>query len=62
MIAGGALLLAVTLWDAFETMVLSRRVSRRTRLTTLFYRLSVARRGARSARRAAARETGARTS
>ena len=40
MIAGGALLLAVTLWDAFETMVLSRRVSRGTRLTTLFYRLS----------------------
>jgi hypothetical protein len=40
MIGGGALLLAGTLWDAFETMVLSRRVSRGTRLTTLFYRLS----------------------
>jgi hypothetical protein len=40
MIASGALLLGVTLWDAFETMVLSRRVSRGTRLTTLFYRLS----------------------
>ena len=40
MITGGAVLLAGTLWDAFETMVLSRRVSRGTRLTTLFYRLS----------------------
>ena len=40
MIVGGAALLAGTLWDAFETMVLSRRVSRGTRLTTLFYRLT----------------------
>ena len=40
MIVGGTVLLAGTLWDAFETMVLSRRVSRGTRLTTLFYRLS----------------------
>ena len=40
MIGSGALLLAGTLWDAFETMVLSRRVSRGARLTTLFYRLS----------------------
>ncbi len=39
-IAGGTLLLVGTLWDAFETMVLSRRVSRATRLTTLFYRLT----------------------
>ncbi len=40
MISGGAILLAGTLWDAFETIVLSRRVSRGTRLTVLFYRLS----------------------
>ncbi|MEP6993239.1 MAG: potassium channel family protein [Acidobacteriota bacterium] len=36
---GIALILGV-LWDAFETAVLSRRVSRGTRLTTLFYRLT----------------------
>jgi len=36
----GALLLAATLWDAFETMVLSRRVSRGYRLTVVFYRLT----------------------
>ena len=30
-------LLAVVLWDAFETVVLPRRVSRRFRLTRLFY-------------------------
>ncbi|HEY1433884.1 MAG TPA: potassium channel family protein [Thermoanaerobaculia bacterium] len=34
----GALILVATLWDAFETMVLSRRVSRGNRLTVLFYR------------------------
>jgi hypothetical protein len=34
----GALLLLGVLWDAFETMVLSRRVSRGVRVTTLFYR------------------------
>jgi hypothetical protein len=39
-ILGGALLLVGTLWDAFETMVLSRRVSRGNRLTVLFYWLS----------------------
>jgi hypothetical protein len=39
-IVGGALLLVGTLWDAFETMVLSRRVSRGNRLTVLFYWLS----------------------
>jgi hypothetical protein len=39
-VGAGALLLAATLWDAFETMVLSRRVSRGNRLTVLFYRLS----------------------
>ncbi len=33
------LLILVILWDAFETIVLSRRVSRKFRLTRLFYRL-----------------------
>jgi len=35
----GSLLIAVTLWDAFQTMILSRRVSRRFRPTRAFYRL-----------------------
>jgi len=39
-LAAGAVLLLATLWDAFETMVLSRRVSRGHRLTTIFYRLT----------------------
>jgi len=34
----GLLLLFIVLWDAFETVVLPRRVSRRVRLTSLFYR------------------------
>jgi ion channel len=34
----GFLLLATVLWDAFETVVLPRRVNRRLRLTSLFYR------------------------
>src|SRR6266571_1941468 len=34
---GGAAVLVVVLWDAFETIVLPRRVSRRLRLTRLFY-------------------------
>ena len=34
------LLIVGVLWDAFETAVLSRRVSSGTRLTTLFYRLT----------------------
>jgi hypothetical protein len=34
----GILLILVILWDAFETIVLSRRVSRKFRLTRLFYR------------------------
>ncbi len=37
-IVAGALLLIVVLWDAFETIVLPRRVTRRLRLTRLFYR------------------------
>jgi hypothetical protein len=34
----GIVLLASVLWDAFETVVLPRRVSRRVRLTRVFYR------------------------
>jgi hypothetical protein len=34
-----AVLVVTILWDAFETIILSRRVSRRFRLTRLFYRL-----------------------
>src|SRR5262249_25626507 len=34
----GILLILVILWDAFETIILSRRVSRKFRLTRLFYR------------------------
>src|SRR5882724_13719480 len=34
----GVLLIAVVLWDVFETIVLPRRVTRRVRLTRLFYR------------------------
>jgi hypothetical protein len=36
----GVLLIAIGLWDVFETIVLPRRVTRRVRLTRLFYRLS----------------------
>jgi len=35
---GGILLILVILWDAFETIILSRRVSQRFRLTRFFYR------------------------
>jgi len=34
----GAVLLATVLWDAFETIILPRRVSGRIRITKLFYR------------------------
>ncbi len=34
----GAALVFVVLWDAFETIVLPRRVARRVRLTRMFYR------------------------
>ncbi len=37
--AFGALLIAVILWDAFQTIILSRRVSRRFRPTRAFYRV-----------------------
>ncbi len=36
----GATLLAIVLWDAFETIILPRRVSGRFRLTKLFYRVT----------------------
>ena len=34
----GIALLLIVLWDAFETIVLPRRVTRKLRLTRLFYR------------------------
>lgn len=34
----GVLLVLVIIWDAFETIILPRRVTRRLRLTSLFYR------------------------
>jgi hypothetical protein len=34
----GLLLIAIVLWDAFETIILPRRVTRRVRLTRLLYR------------------------
>lgn len=37
---GGVWLVGVVLWDAFETIVLPRRVARRVRLTRFFYRLT----------------------
>src|ERR1700730_4180730 len=33
----GVLLITIILWDAFETVILPRRVPRRIRLTSLFY-------------------------
>jgi len=36
----GVILVLTVIFDVFETMVLSRRVSRRVRITTLFYRLT----------------------
>jgi hypothetical protein len=38
--SAGVLLALAVLFDVFETMVLSRRVSRRIRITTLFYRVT----------------------
>jgi Ion channel len=37
-VIGGVFFILLTLWDAFETIILTRRVSRRFRLTRLFYR------------------------
>ena len=34
----GVVLILIILWDAFETIILPRRVARRLRLTSLFYR------------------------
>ena len=34
----GVLLILIILWDAFETIILPRRVARRLRLAALFYR------------------------
>src|SRR5262245_7819447 len=34
----GVVLILLTLWDAFEAMVLPRRVTRRLRLTRFYYR------------------------
>lgn len=39
-VSGGLLLVLTVLWDAFETIILSRRVSRRMRLARLFYVLT----------------------
>lgn len=39
-VAAGLIVAIVVLWDAFETVVLPRRVSRRFRLTRVFYRLT----------------------
>src|SRR5262245_51637699 len=36
----GVALIAVVLWDAFETVVLPRTVTRRLRLTRLYYQLT----------------------
>lgn len=38
-VAVAVVLILTILWDAFETIILSRRVSRKFRLTRLFYRL-----------------------
>ncbi len=37
-VVAGALLVVVVLWEAFETLVLPRRVDRRLRLTRLYFR------------------------
>ena len=52
----GLILIATILWDTFETIILPRRVTRRVRLTSLFYRSawkpsSLIARGIRNARR-----------
>ncbi len=36
----GAFLIAVILWEAFETLIYPRRVTRRVRLTRIFYRVT----------------------
>ena len=39
-VIAGILLIAIVLWDAFETIILSRRVSRKFRLARIFYRMT----------------------
>ena len=39
-VVAGILLIALVLWDAFETIILSRRVSRKFRLARIFYRMT----------------------
>ena len=39
-VIGGALLVLTVLWEAFETIVLPRRVTRTFRLTRAFYRIT----------------------
>jgi hypothetical protein len=39
-VLGAVTLIGIVLWDAFEVIVLPRRVARRWRLTRLFYRLT----------------------
>jgi hypothetical protein len=39
-VVAGFVLITFVLWDAFETIILSRRVSRKIRLASLFYRLT----------------------
>lgn len=58
-IIGGILLTAAILWEAFETIVLPRRATRRFRLTRLFYRTTWRpwRAMARQMRRSKSRET-----
>lgn len=36
----GLLLVLIVLWDTFETVILTRRVNRRVRITTVFYRVT----------------------
>jgi hypothetical protein len=36
----GAVMIAVVLWEAFETIILPRRIVRSRRLTALFYRVT----------------------
>jgi ion channel len=38
-VLAGAVIVAVVLWEAFETLVLPRRVTRRLRFTRIFYRV-----------------------
>ena len=38
--AGSVLLIAVVLWDAFETIILPRRVNRDLRIASMFYQLT----------------------